>query len=101
MLYSDKSLPCAECGSEFVYSASEQEHSAYLGLMSYPRRCPACRVMVKAVRAGGVDRWGGRRAGTRDLYPALCSWCGQPALIPFKPRGDRPVYCDGCYSSRR
>ncbi|KON27820.1 DNA-directed RNA polymerase [miscellaneous Crenarchaeota group archaeon SMTZ-80] len=35
------------------------------------------------------------------MYKITCSECGQEAEVPFKPSGDRPVYCRDCYSKRR
>jgi CxxC-x17-CxxC domain-containing protein len=31
----------------------------------------------------------------------VCAQCGQPAQVPFQPRGDRPVYCSSCFSKTR
>jgi CxxC-x17-CxxC domain-containing protein len=31
------------------------------------------------------------------LFDVTCSSCGQPAKVPFQPRGDRPVYCRDCF----
>ncbi|MBI2933353.1 MAG: zinc-binding protein, partial [Planctomycetes bacterium] len=32
---------------------------------------------------------------------AICADCGKEAPVPFKPRGDKPVYCSDCFSKRR
>jgi CxxC-x17-CxxC domain-containing protein len=44
---------------------------------------------------GTQDRFG------RTLYPATCAGCGKQTEVPFKPSGDRPVYCQDCYRQRR
>ena len=31
------------------------------------------------------------------LYPATCSKCDARIVVPFKPRGDKPIYCVDCY----
>jgi CxxC-x17-CxxC domain-containing protein len=31
------------------------------------------------------------------MYSAVCSNCGQEALVPFQPSGDKPVYCSDCF----
>ena len=36
-----------------------------------------------------------------DTFDAVCADCGQTTLVPFKPCGDRPVYCSDCFSRRR
>ncbi|NIT03324.1 hypothetical protein GTO10_00020 [Candidatus Saccharibacteria bacterium] len=30
-----------------------------------------------------------------------CANCGKKAQVPFKPTGDRPVYCRDCYMKQR
>ena len=37
-MYSDKTLTCADCGQEFVFTASEQDFYAQRGFTE-PRRC--------------------------------------------------------------
>ncbi|MFN3483893.1 MAG: CxxC-x17-CxxC domain-containing protein, partial [Planctomycetota bacterium] len=36
-----------------------------------------------------------------EMFQAVCAECGKPAQVPFKPRGDRPVYCSDCFAKRR
>ncbi len=43
----------------------------------------------------GTDQQG------RQLYNVKCSDCGKETQVPFKPSGDRPVYCRDCYMKRR
>ncbi len=46
------------------------------------------------------DRGGGgfrERTYTR----VICSECNKECEIPFKPSGDRPVYCKECFSKRK
>jgi CxxC-x17-CxxC domain-containing protein len=59
-LYSDKNLTCADCGQEFVFTASEQDFYAQRGFTE-PRRCPSCRASRKAARnaEGGGSSYGG------------------------------------------
>lgn len=37
----------------------------------------------------------------RQLYNVKCAKCGKDAQVPFKPSGDRPVYCRDCYAQQR
>ena len=46
-------------------------------------------------QAGGTDQHG------RQLFEVTCSSCGNKAQVPFKPSGDRPVYCRDCYMKQR
>lgn len=48
----DKTIKCADCGAEFVFSANEQEFFASKGFTP-PKRCKACRQKKKGNRDGG------------------------------------------------
>lgn len=37
----------------------------------------------------------------RPLYQATCADCLKTCEVPFKPSGDRPVYCPGCWAIRK
>jgi CxxC-x17-CxxC domain-containing protein len=101
---SDKTLVCADCSSEFVFSASEQQFYAERQF-SEPRRCPTCRAARKASRGdfggGSGGSRGGFSSGPREMFTATCSSCGGEAQVPFRPSGAKPVYCSDCFSSRR
>jgi CxxC-x17-CxxC domain-containing protein len=63
-VYNDKNLTCADCGQEFVFTASEQDFYAQRGFTE-PRRCPSCRASRKAARNadGGGSSYGGGGGG--------------------------------------
>ncbi|MDA8229678.1 MAG: zinc-ribbon domain containing protein [Desulfitobacterium hafniense] len=100
-MYNDKVLSCKDCGSEFVFSASEQEFYAEKGFTNEPGRCPECRAARKAQTRGGSRGGDYGRPQQRQLYAAVCSSCGVETQVPFQPTGDKPVYCRDCYQSRR
>ena len=133
-MYSDKNLTCADCGQEFVFTASEQDFYAQRGFTE-PRRCPSCRASRKAARSSsgagygsGSDSYGsssgggysaggsysaggyggggggygaGRDRGTREMFTATCSNCGNEARVPFRPTSGKPVYCSDCFRTMR
>ena len=33
----------------------------------------------------------------RKMYKAICSSCGKNCEVPFKPTGNKPVYCNECF----
>jgi len=37
----------------------------------------------------------------RQMFAVICFDCGKDTEIPFKPSGDRPVYCKECFAKRR
>ncbi len=100
MTFTDKTLTCKECGTEFVFTAGEQEFHQSRGFENEPGRCPDCRAARRA-RVGGSGGGGmGMGRSDRTMYPVVCSSCGKDSLVPFQPRGDRPVYCSQCYSTQ-
>jgi CxxC-x17-CxxC domain-containing protein len=74
-LYQNKSLICKDCGSPFDFSARDQMFYAEKGFENEPQRCRQCRTARKEQRAG------------------------EGTSVPFRPRGDRPVYCRSCYTA--
>ncbi len=47
----------------------------------------------------GNDQSGGY--GPRQMYDAVCSDCGQPCQVPFKPTEGKPVYCRNCFQKHK
>lgn len=95
----DKTLECKDCGNQFTFTASEQDFYAEKGFTNEPGRCPSCRAARKQNSRGGSHQGGFRTQ--REMYPATCASCGTETQVPFKPSGDRPVYCKDCFSSKR
>jgi len=71
-LYTDKNLTCADCGQEFVFTASEQDFYAQRSFTE-PRRCPSCRASRKAARGsngGGAGYGNGGGYSSSGAYSA-------------------------------
>ncbi|MDU4960526.1 MAG: zinc-ribbon domain containing protein [Sporomusaceae bacterium] len=90
----DKNLTCRDCGAEFVFTAAEQDFYAEKGFTNEPGRCPDCRRARKQANNGG-GFGGGRQQ--REMHEATCAACGVQTQVPFRPSGDRPVYCSDCF----
>ena len=84
-MYEDEKLICEDCGSEFVFTAGEQEFYAQRGLVNKPKRCPECR----------KNR---RQKNRKKMYEVTCSKCGCQTKVPFKPIEGKEVYCKDCYA---
>jgi CxxC-x17-CxxC domain-containing protein len=105
----DRVLTCADCGQEFVFTASEQQFYSEKGF-SEPRRCQSCRASRKEARnggsqssgsyGGGYGGGGGYERAEREMFSATCSSCGREARVPFRPNGSKPVYCSDCFRSQ-
>ena len=119
---SEQSIKCADCGTDFAFSESEQAFYAEKGF-SPPRRCRSCRDAAKAARGqggggrsssdggygggssyggggssyGGGGYGGGGASRPREMHDAVCANCGTSTQVPFKPTGERPVYCRDCF----
>lgn len=95
----DKTIICKDCNSSFVFTESEQAFFKEKGFENEPQRCPECRAAKKRQSRGNNDDRYGRTE--REMYPAVCAECGRATTVPFRPSGDRPVYCKECFQSRR
>lgn len=125
MSFVDKTLTCRDCGTEFTFTAGEQEFYAQKGFDNAPTRCQNCRRARKSQRndsyssdrsygggggggysngysnGGGYGGGGGYAQRERVQHETTCSQCGRTTTVPFVPRGDRPVYCNDCFSQQR
>ena len=101
MALSDQTLYCRDCNSEFVFTVGEQEFFASHNLTNAPTRCPSCRAARKGQASGGYGESRSSSREPRQMYTAICSNCGNEALVPFQPRGDKPVYCSDCFQPQR
>ena len=107
-MFEDKTIACTGCGTEFVFTAAEQEFFNSKGFTE-PRRCKPCRDAAKAEKRGGGGGYGGSRGGgyggggggydrpPREMFDAVCSGCGCQTQVPFQPDGRKPVYCRECF----
>ena len=53
---------------------------------------------------GGRPSFGGGRGGDRGpvtMHKAVCDECHKSCEVPFRPSGDKPIYCSDCFSSKR
>jgi len=44
--------------------------------------------------------FGGRDSRRPVLYDAVCDECGKSCKVPFRPSGNKPVYCSDCFEKR-
>jgi len=51
-------------------------------------------------RSFGGDRAGTRREGRPAMHSAKCSGCGNACEVPFRPSGEKPVYCNNCFKGK-
>ena len=46
---------------------------------------------------GGGRRFGGGGDFRREMHRAVCSNCGKDCEVPFRPTGEKPVFCNECF----
>ena len=51
----------------------------------------------KSFGSSRFDRDGGKPA----RFKAVCSQCGENCELPFRPSGERPVFCSNCFSKQQ
>lgn len=53
-------------------------------------------------RGGSRGGFGGGRGNDRpEMHRATCSDCGKGCEVPFRPTGDKPVFCSDCFENKR
>ena len=91
-MIADKSLTCHDCGAIFLFTVDEQAFFSAKGLTNLPKRCPNCR-LVSRMRRNGAD--------VANVYTTSCADCGAPTVVPFQPKGHKPIYCNHCFKARK
>ena len=92
---------CGDCGNECEVPFEPRQDK--------PVYCNDCFQNHKPERSDrGRGRFGGNRGGgrfgdrrPREMHKATCGDCGNECEVPFKPSGEKPVYCNDCFSNHR
>lgn len=45
------------------------------------------------------DRGGRDDRGDREMFEATCSECQKTCQVPFRPTGEKPVFCSECFGA--
>lgn len=40
------------------------------------------------------------RGGSREMFDAVCDKCGDHCKVPFKPTGNKPIFCSNCFEKQ-
>jgi len=76
-------------------------HSAPVPPQVVPQRPMPQPVSQSPAPQGPREMRSGRGRRERILHKAVCADCHKDCEIPFKPTGERPVYCKPCFSKRK
>lgn len=84
---------CAECG--------EKCSVPFKPTGSKPVFCSNCFGKKEGGSNGNrFDRRDSNRSsfGDKQMFKAICDKCQEECEVPFKPTGDKPVFCSNCFS---
>jgi CxxC-x17-CxxC domain-containing protein len=101
MEISDRTVKCATCGRNFLFTAKEQEFFMGKGFKE-PRHCRECRQQRKQERDEAIAQATGQPLTSgREMFKVICAQCQRETLVPFKPITGKPVLCKDCFIAQR
>lgn len=92
----DRTIPCIDCNSDFIWTAGEQAFFRDKKLQNPPKRCKECK-QAKNLRLAAITA--SQESGIRQRIEVSvnCAQCGASTTVPFYPSQGRPVYCRSCF----
>lgn len=65
-----------------------------------------CSNCFEKNRGSDSERSAGRnferpRFEDKQMFDATCDECGNSCQVPFRPSGDKPVYCSNCFGDKK
>lgn len=97
MDYQDRTIKCADCGKDFVFSKGEQEFFAQKGFTRDPIRCQDCRKAKKSKFSGPKPS---KTPESHEMHTIKCKKCGQTTEVPFKPKFPDDILCSKCFEEK-
>jgi len=94
--FSDVSIVCIDCGSDFIWTSGEQVFFRDKNLQNPPKRCKDCK-KAKNERIAALAR--AQISGIKEKIEVSvkCARCETSTTVPFYPSQGRPVYCRSCF----
>ena len=91
---------CSDCGKDCEVPFKPTQGK--------PVRCQDCfrkNRPQRSFNSGGRGGFSGSRGGfdrrPREMHKATCAECKQECEVPFKPSGDKPVFCKECFMKKK
>ena len=69
-----------------------------------PIFCSDCFENKKGPGAGrfeGRDESRFQRSDERQMFDAVCDDCGNDCKVPFRPSGEKPIFCSNCFGDKK
>lgn len=62
-----------------------------------------CSNCFENKRGSDSGRFEGRNSESseRQMFDAVCADCGNKCSVPFRPNGDKPVFCSNCFGEKK
>jgi CxxC-x17-CxxC domain-containing protein len=51
-------------------------------------------------RRSGGGNFRRRDSGRREMHQAVCDKCRKDCEVPFRPSGDKPIFCSNCFEKK-
>lgn len=48
----------------------------------------------------GRSNFSGRREDKPEMFDAVCDECGKDCKVPFRPTGNKPIFCSQCFEKK-
>ena len=92
---------CAECGKKCEVPFKPTSDKPVYCSNCFEKQSSGDRFNRRSSDRGfnrGSDRRSDRsKFGDKQMYKVICDKCHQECEVPFKPSGDKPVYCSDCF----
>jgi len=98
MSFQDKTIHCADCGTDFSFTAGEQEFFQSKGFTNEPKRCPSCR---KARKTERHESRGNSYGLSRQTFAAKHAGRGKDTEMPFALARGRLAYYNDYFGKTR
>jgi len=87
-------------GYEPLAEREAKRAKSFFHMMRWLKANPA---MLKYAKTGWprLKRYRLFKPFHEEGYSAVCSECGSPCEVPFKPEPNRPVFCQACWKKRK
>lgn len=100
----NRTIRCATCGREFLFTVKEQGFFTSKGFKE-PRHCRECRQQRKQAQVQSAEPLTGappqqQRFG-KGTFKIVCAHCQRETFVPFKPILGKPVLCKDCFIAQK
>lgn len=66
-----------------------------------PVFCSNCFENKRGSDSGRFESRAPERSEERQMFDAVCADCGNACQVPFRPSGDKPVFCNNCFGEKK